>query len=310
MPRTRSASSGTEAAASRISSTSSHGGADGQREPVQRGPDRVRLDLRAGHQLAALRRRVLVVQRRGRRPDHDHAPAQQRRVGLAVEQGRRTRRSGSSPAARGSRSARRRRPKRAGRPGLPSRSATVTASVGRPATSAPKRRITPPASSGRLLAAARAPIRSRFSSPPSTLRAAAPVGLARGQHGAARAADRVVEREVLAVGALLRVLDVDRRSRARRPRRGGRPPCPSASAGTATGSPRSENVTSSTATTATSSGACASRFWKRRSSAAFSIGSSAPVNVPGAGDRRREHARGQQHPQPRDAGARPHRFAR
>jgi hypothetical protein len=58
--------------------------------------------------------------------------------------------------------------KRAGSTGLPSRSATAKASVGSPATSGSKRRMTPAFSSGRLLAAAIAPICSRFSSPPRT----------------------------------------------------------------------------------------------------------------------------------------------
>ena len=180
------------------------GGRGRSGQPVQRGPDRVRLDLGTGHQLAARRRGVQVVQRRRGRADRRPRLPRSCRVDLAGQQ--RGERVGRDRAgrARGSRSARRRaeraRARRAARAARrPSRRASGSPHLGRRSGGSRRR-----ASSGRLLAAARAPIALEVLVAAEHARAAVPVGLRRGQHGAAGAADRVVEREVLAVRASAR----------------------------------------------------------------------------------------------------------
>ena len=171
--------------ASRISPSA--GGAPRSGSAVHGSPDRVRLHLGAGHQLAAADRRgVHVAQRRRRGADHHDAAAEGAGCEIAREEvgerdgGHRARRAAVvDPGAAVDEGA-------AGTAGAPARSRSTTAIDSSPPSVAREVRHR----AGAVVvqvggAGAGVHARRRLASPPSTLVPPAAVGLARGQHRAA-----------------------------------------------------------------------------------------------------------------------------
>ena len=193
-----------------------------QREPAPHGVDRVRLDLRARHQL----RRPAVEVGWTSCSDGADGPtthvlvAEEARLDACRARRARTRPTRSCPAARGSRS--RRCPRRPASPGStcsPVPASTVaTPSVSIPSIECDIRRITPPGSFGKRPLPNRAPRSSvsTFCGPPRNLPSPLLVHLGRREHDAALRAPAIASasaRSESKLVARLRELDVvaDRR---------------------------------------------------------------------------------------------------